>query len=933
MLFRFTSYCKRLGLVKISRCLLYCILPVVSISQVKNNISSFSTLLSIEKSKSLTPSGKLAAFHNFRKILHAGGLTGDSTYGWTLNKIGLYESDVNNNHSIALNYALQSLRINAGDKAASSQTLAVRNFYDIAYYYYCLRMYSKALAYYDSTIVAAKQQGDTTELLLNSIHNRVSLLFQSGDYHKCIDESIIGIEYALKTKDFSSYLFFLNQRAQSLFFEKQYESSLKDLDVIINLCKNKNEWFELASALKIKGYIFAEKEQLSEAKTYFKQAVTSRLHTKDLGQIAGDYNDFGNFYLTRLKDYSSARRCYDQTISFAKKANDSIRLARAFINIGELYFSLEKFKLAGEYCLKALSILNFKTANILTNPPATHLGIFGNKELILVIMHDKLKILINLFLQSKDKKYLEAALRTAHVNDSLVTNIRYDQFGEQSKLYWREYSRSFFNYAMQVSFLAGDAETAFYFMEKSRAVLLNDQLNELAASASLPTSVSLKEQEFRNKSISIQLSLNTFINGSKEYNEQKIQMLRQHEQYERYIRFLEKQYPVYFNLKYVDNVPSVTSVQKYLAKNQQTFIDYFVADTILYVLIITGHTTKMIRVSELSSIATGISDFVNHCADKKTLYTNYKLFAALSHKLYTTLFKPLQIAKGRVVICFDNFLLPFEALCKDAQGKEFLIKDYAFSYIYSARYLLKNIDSTPAKGSFIGFAPVSFNPSLRLNDLHRSEVILKQAAGFYSSNKTFTNTESTRANFINNFSKYSIVNVFSHAYADGSDDEPVLFMHDSVIHLSELQLIKNASTRLVVLSACETNVGRNATGEGIYSLARGFAYAGIPSVAATLWKADEHTIYTISTKFQQYLSEGILPDVALQKAKLAFINEGHEKLLPYYWANMILTGKAEKIELRQDHYLATWIIAGVIFLVVFLAAIVFLRNVNVTKGF
>ena len=149
---------------------------------------------------------------------------------------------------------------------------------------------------------------------------------------------------------------------------------------------------------------------------------------------------------------------------------------------------------------------------------------------------------------------------------------------------------------------------------------------------------------------------------------------------------------------------------------------------------------------------------------------------------------------------------------------------------------------------------------------------------------------------------YSVVNVFSHALADTASMEPVLYMQDSVIHLQELQLINHTATQLVMLSACQTNVGRNATGEGIYSLARGFAAAGIPAVSATLWKADEEAIYLISQKMNEYLAAGMRKDDALQKAKLFLMQKGgKEKLLPYFWANMILVGKGDPINLTHQH--------------------------------
>ena len=121
-------------------------------------------------------------------------------------------------------------------------------------------------------------------------------------------------------------------------------------------------------------------------------------------------------------------------------------------------------------------------------------------------------------------------------------------------------------------------------------------------------------------------------------------------------------------------------------------------------------------------------------------------------------------------------------------------------------------------------------------------------------------------------------------------------MQDSVISLPELQLLHHPATQLVMLNACETNIGRVATGEGIYSLARGFSAAGIYAVSSTLWRADEETVYGISEKFNAYIAAGLGKDEALRKAKLEFIrNNDREKQLPYYWANMILTGDADPV--------------------------------------
>jgi CHAT domain-containing protein len=176
----------------------------------------------------------------------------------------------------------------------------------------------------------------------------------------------------------------------------------------------------------------------------------------------------------------------------------------------------------------------------------------------------------------------------------------------------------------------------------------------------------------------------------------------------------------------------------------------------------------------------------------------------------------------------------------------------------------------------------------------------------------YKTSKASKHNFLSSMGSYSIVNVFSHARANDADEEPMLYMQDSIIGLSELQYLDRPCTKLVVLSACQTVAGKNAAGEGIYSLARGFAAAGIPSVAATVWKADEEATYTISGLFHKYLSQGMPKDEALQKAKLHFINTAdREHLLPYYWGNMVITGKVDSILFNNETGNSIWIIAGV----------------------
>jgi hypothetical protein len=99
-----------------------------------------------------------------------------------------------------------------------------------------------------------------------------------------------------------------------------------------------------------------------------------------------------------------------------------------------------------------------------------------------------------------------------------------------------------------------------------------------------------------------------------------------------------------------------------------------------------------------------------------------------------------------------------------------------------------------------------------------------------------------------------------------------------------------------VLSACNTGTGKLERGEGIISLARGFFYSGIPSVVMTLWEIEDHSSADLITLFYENLKKGMTKDVAMQQAKLDYL-QGSDQLHshPYFWAGFVVIGKTEPL--------------------------------------
>jgi CHAT domain-containing protein/tetratricopeptide (TPR) repeat protein len=125
--------------------------------------------------------------------------------------------------------------------------------------------------------------------------------------------------------------------------------------------------------------------------------------------------------------------------------------------------------------------------------------------------------------------------------------------------------------------------------------------------------------------------------------------------------------------------------------------------------------------------------------------------------------------------------------------------------------------------------------------------------------------------------------VFSLVDQDGKPQDGFLRLHE----IYNLQL--NAD--LVVLSACETGLGKEIKGEGLIGLTRGFMYSGAPRVVASLWNVDDlATAELMKLFYQRMLKDGMPAGAALRAAQLEL--SGQKRWAsPYFWAGFVLHGE------------------------------------------
>ncbi|HEX7317624.1 MAG TPA: CHAT domain-containing protein [Pyrinomonadaceae bacterium] len=113
---------------------------------------------------------------------------------------------------------------------------------------------------------------------------------------------------------------------------------------------------------------------------------------------------------------------------------------------------------------------------------------------------------------------------------------------------------------------------------------------------------------------------------------------------------------------------------------------------------------------------------------------------------------------------------------------------------------------------------------------------------------------------------------------------------DGFLRVRDIYTLKLAAD-VVVLSACETGLGKELGGEGLIGLTRGFMYAGAPRVVAGMWNVDDNETAELMTRFYRgMLVDKLRPSKALQAAQVSMLKE-KQFAASFNWAAFIIQGE------------------------------------------
>ena len=166
-----------------------------------------------------------------------------------------------------------------------------------------------------------------------------------------------------------------------------------------------------------------------------------------------------------------------------------------------------------------------------------------------------------------------------------------------------------------------------------------------------------------------------------------------------------------------------------------------------------------------------------------------------------------------------------------------------------------------------------------------------KAVDFHANRATATSTELSRYQIVH-FATHGLLNsqhpelsgiVLSLVDERGRPQDGFLRLHD-VYNL-------NMPAEVVVLSSCQTALGKEIRGEGLIGLVRGFMYAGAARVVASLWKVDDWSTSELMKRFyKKMIVEKYSPSAALRAAQIEMWQQERWRA-PYYWAAFTIQGE------------------------------------------
>lgn len=338
-----------------------------------------------------------------------------------------------------------------------------------------------------------------------------------------------------------------------------------------------------------------------------------------------------------------------------------------------------------------------------------------------------------------------------------------------------------------------------------------------------------------------------------------------------------------------------------LKLDQAALVVYFYGNNALYQFEISPSAHTFLKIKVNSEFTKTITDFIHLFDNASVINNNVQNFTFQASELYKTLGFDHVFSQPNLIIIPDGLLnfIPFDALLTESTETTnftkmpFLVTSKNIVYNSNVNFYLQE-QSKATDHQILGVFPVFENSNQVLTySVNEADAIKKVSKAM-----VLMHDDANKAEFIKRAPDYNILHLSTHAAGGDFINPANIAFYDESMLVNELYSL-DLEPELVVLSACETGIGKLQKGEGAMSIARGFQYAGAKNVLFSLWQINDASTATLMSLFYKSYDKTKSAHLANRQSKLDYLQNtsvSTTKKSPYYWSAFVYYGKIENNE-------------------------------------
>ncbi len=854
------------------------------------------------------------------------------------NALGNAYSD-KGNYKKALEYYVNDLNIKKSIVGENHPMLAV-TYNNIANVYQANGDAKSALEYIDKAInLSVSAYGKNNPETAKYYSSKGSIYAENAEYDLAleyfntalsIDKTIYGNNHKSVANILNNIGIIYNKMGNTdkalIFFKDAYDIQLRVLGAnhpdIAGTCNNI-------------GYILEKQGKKESALKFYQKAVDIKkaYYGENHPELAAYYNNIGNNYFHR-KDFDNSLKYLLKAAEILESnyGNKNTVLVNIFANIGQNYIQKEDFHNALMYFQKSIAanVRGFNPApnDYFLNPVLKN---YTNVNRLLISLEGKADAFKALYAKDSLYNFIKAAYEDYILCDSVIIEARKTVIKKEDKIILGNNSRKIYEQAvitsMELSYASANTkdqkkykEQAFIFAEKNKAAVLSDAVtaSDAESFSGIPKAVLEKEKHFKTEIAAYEKSVALATSKDEiDYLNQKLFDLN--DELRDFNKQIESQYPKYFESKYKTEQINVRDIQRTL-DNESALRSYFIGDDYILVFTISKDDLTVSFSQKPNDLYNQIKEFNTNITSGYA--SSFPKYLKSANDIYKLLFPdqiPENISKLTVIPDGVINLIPFEALItetykgdvNDFKSYPFLINKYEINYEYSAGLYLKsenNKNNTHNTTDWLGIAPVFDNSkSILIGDisvtpLPGSENEVNSIDSLFLSEdlsaKVVLKNKATES-FMKqtDLKKYKYIHIATHGIVNTAEPKlsALIFYpendgNDGILYSGEIYNLE-LNADLVVLSACETGIGKISKSEGVIGLSRALLYAGAKNIIVSLWKvSDKSTSDLMIDFYENLIVKKESKAEALYHSKKKMIEKGGNFAHPFFWSPFILIG-------------------------------------------